>query len=230
LSPEALLITILEMIHANFQRYLFRKRPPRRLPRALATLLLIVPVLLLPAPGHAEETADTETILIRGVILPAGADQKESISVNILIRNRKLSVVTRDEIPSSEATLVFDAQGGIALGRLTIGEPASFLILNRDPRENVEVLLDTRSHTRFAIYEGDILLNKLSRESEVDSLASKKTEKERMAGLHATAYGAAVVLYGRDEVEPLGYEVCLWHFPRRGLSGQDFLALPGCRQ
>lgn len=152
--------------------------PRRLLPRALAVLLLIVPVLLLPARGHSEETTDTEIILIRGVILPAGDDQKESISVNILIRNKKLSVVTRDEILSSEATLVFDAQGGIALGRLTIGEPASFLILNRDPRENVEVLLDTRSHTRFAIYEGDILLNNLSRESEVDSLASKKPKRK----------------------------------------------------
>jgi len=171
--------TILDMIcDTDPRKHLIRKQLRRLLLRALAILLPIVPVLLQPAPGHSEETTGAETILIRGVQLIAEDDREATITVNILIKARKLSVVTKDEIPPSGAELVLDAQGGFVLGRLSIGEPASFLILDQDPREDIEVLLDTRSYTRFAIYKGDILLDDLPRASEADSLDQAKPKKE----------------------------------------------------
>ena len=36
------------------------------------------------------------------------------------------------------------------------------MILDQDPRENTDILLDTKSHTVFAVLKGEIVLNKLS--------------------------------------------------------------------
>jgi phosphate-selective porin OprO/OprP len=189
--------TILDMVNdADSRKHLIWKN--LLLLRALALLLPVASVLLQSVPVLSEETTGAETILIRGVQL-VSEDDKEAVSVNILIKAGELSVMTKDEIPSSEAEMVLDAQNGFVLGRLNIGEPASFLILKRDPRENVEVLLDTRSHTLFAIYEGDIVLNKLSRQAESDSLAQKQPEKT--GWLAYTPPPMALPLSYRDETK-----------------------------
>ncbi len=113
------------------------------------------------AVAGATEVLQPESILVRNVQLISGADQADTVAVNILVKDGNLKVITRDRIRKSEAELVINANGGFVLGSLDLGEPASFLILNEDPRRNVEVLLDTRSHATFAIHEGKILLNTL---------------------------------------------------------------------
>ena len=47
------------------------------------------------------------------------------------------------------------------MGKLEIGEPANFLILDGDPRENFEIRLDTATYARFAIRDGVIARNRL---------------------------------------------------------------------
>jgi phosphate-selective porin OprO/OprP len=126
--------------------------------RILSVALLC---LFVAQPAITAQEADPEIILIRNVRLVEREGQAEEEVVSILIKGDKLDVVTKDEIPAEQATHVFDAQQGVLLGKLHIGEPASFLILEEDPREKVEVLLDTKSYTRFAIYEGVILENSL---------------------------------------------------------------------
>lgn len=87
------------------------------------------------------------------------AAETNDVIVNLLIRNGELDIVTLDEISTEEADLTVDAQNGFLLGALEIGQPPSFLILDQDPRENFEVLLDTATYARFAIQDGRIVRN-----------------------------------------------------------------------
>ncbi len=91
----------------------------------LAALLCLSPA----QPFLATQEEDPEIVLIRNVRLVEREGQAEEEVVSILIKDHKLEVVTKDEIPAEEATRVFDAQQGVLLGKLHIGEPASFLIL-----------------------------------------------------------------------------------------------------
>lgn len=102
-----------------------------------------------------------ETILVKNVRLIDREGKTEDKTVNILIDKQRLKLVTRDEIPLEKADFAVDALNGILLGNLEIGEPASFLILGQDPRENFATLMDTDTHTQFALHEGKIVRNRL---------------------------------------------------------------------
>ena len=121
-----------------------------------------------PLPAHA---AEGQSILLKNVSLidPAGAGGP--LTVNILIEDGKLELVTQDAVSSQKIDSSYDIAGGVVLGTLSLGEPASFLILDGDPRENVELLLDTRTHARFAIHQGEVLKNTYAP-------ASRKSEDE----------------------------------------------------
>ena len=136
----------------------------RRLGVALLgfVLLFLQPCLL------AQARDADETVLIRNVRLIDRDGDDEDAVVNILIKNGKLDVVTKDRLPASEATLVVDAQNGILLGKLALGEPPSFLIFDKDPREDAAIILDTKTHARFAVHEGEILKNTLDEVTEVE--------------------------------------------------------------
>jgi phosphate-selective porin OprO/OprP len=108
-------------------------------------------------PALAQQTG--QSILLRNVILIDREGAKENVQVNLLIRDNLLDIVTQDTIPLEDADETFDAAGGVVLGQLKLGEPASFLILDDDPRENVDVLLDTKTHATFAIRRGIVLKN-----------------------------------------------------------------------
>lgn len=123
-------------------------------------LLFSVDGLLIAARAQdAPVAVESTSVLIRNVRLIDRDGEVEDVSVNILIRDNKLDVVTEDEIATAEAELAVDALNGILLGALELGQPPSFLILDEDPRENFDVLLDTATYTRFAIYEGEIVRN-----------------------------------------------------------------------
>jgi phosphate-selective porin OprO/OprP len=79
----------------------------------------------------------------------------------VLIVNGKLAVVTKDELVVESGDVAVDSNGGFLFGRLALGASPSFVILDEDPRENVDVLLDTKTHARFAIREGVIVKNEL---------------------------------------------------------------------
>ncbi len=113
-----------------------------------------------------------ETVLIRNVTLVNQVGEAEDIVVNILLRNRKLDVVTQDKIAADTVELALDAQEGILLGKLDLGEAPNFLILSGDPRDDFKVLLDTATYARFAISDGVIVLNRLR--SILDSVEQAK--------------------------------------------------------
>jgi len=114
----------------------------------------------------AVEAEDVEFLLIRNVRLIDRSGQSEDRVVNILVEESKLEFITEDEIEPEEGMSTYDGRYGVVMGVLSIGQPANFLILDQDPREDIEILLDTKTHVVFAIRDGEIIRNTLSRVAE----------------------------------------------------------------
>lgn len=114
--------------------------------------------------GYAQGSlSKSESILIRNVTVIDQTGNTEDIVVSILISQMKLKLISLDKIDLRETDIAFDAKGGFILGTLEVGKLASFIILNQDPRNNVDVILDTKLHTIFAAAKGEVVLNKLIR-------------------------------------------------------------------
>ena len=126
--------------------------------------LYIAILILLPFLGLCQDMInDMQSILIRNItVIDLGGETKDVV-VSILIKDKKLVLVTQDKIAISKADITFDAQGGFILGKLEVGNLAGLIILDQDPRANVDVLLDTRLYTVFAFSKGEVVLNKLIR-------------------------------------------------------------------
>ena len=117
-------------------------------------------ILLLPLAAGAQDI-DPDRVLIRNVTLIDPAGKTEDTIVNILIREHKLELITEDKISRDEADQVVNAQGGVIVGKLEIGQQPSFLIFSEDPRENFQVMLDTRTYSIFAVHDGVVVKNRL---------------------------------------------------------------------
>jgi len=127
-------------------------------------ILMMVPIL-----GSTQEMInDMQNILIRNVKVIDQSGTSEDVVVSILIRNKKLRLVTQNKIELKEVEIAFDADGGFILGKLEAGELAEFIILGEDPRINSDVILDTRAYAVFALAQGEVVLNKLYRIDQED--------------------------------------------------------------
>ena len=119
-------------------------------------------MLLFLAPLAVQaQTVGPERVLIRNVVLFDPNGVAEDKIVNILLRENKLDVVTEDKISRAEADMVVNANKGILMGRLEIGEKPSFLIFNQDPRQNFDVMMDTFTYSVFAVDAGVVVKNRL---------------------------------------------------------------------
>jgi len=107
------------------------------------------------------QIVDPQNVLIQNVYLAEGGSETEAVLLNILIRDNKLEIVSKDALPDDGSVVILDARNGYLLGNLVIGEAPSFIILNQDPRENFEILLDTSFFTIFAIHSGRLFRNNL---------------------------------------------------------------------
>ena len=143
------------------------------LSRVQASFPILALLLTLVAPGQAHSE---ESILIRNATLINRGGEQDKVGVNILIKDSKLDIISEDLIPIAEADVSYDAAGGVVLGELTLGKPASFLILRGNPRQNVKLLLDTKTHATFAIYQGEVIKNTF-----VTIIDETPEEKERGA-------------------------------------------------
>jgi phosphate-selective porin OprO/OprP len=129
-------------------------------------LLAVLVVLALWYTTLSAQITGPENILIRNVTLMDPTGKTEDRIVNILIRGRKLNVITEDKISRDEAEQIINANAGFIVGKLEVGELPSFMILSEDPREDFGVMLDTRIYARFAIHEGVVVKNRLLEEIE----------------------------------------------------------------
>ena len=130
---------------------------------------IIVLVITLNIPGVGQNLKEIQKILIRNVTLADQNFNDQDVVLNLLIKNKKLSLVTKDPVEMKQADITLDAKGGYVLGKLETGEIAEFIILEKDPRTNQDVILDTRSHTLFAMDKGEVVVNKLFRIDQEDS-------------------------------------------------------------
>ena len=124
----------------------------------LAHIILLVAACVAAPVAHA---ADSERIIVTNAKLVGRDAAAQDAAINLLIIDGKLSVVTKDELVIEPGDLALDSNGGFLFGRLALGASPSFVILDQDPRENVDVLLDTKTHARFAIRDGVIVKNEL---------------------------------------------------------------------
>lgn len=135
----------------------------------MTKLFHVAILMMIPFWGLSQELiTDMQNIIIRNVTVIDQTRKTEDEVVSILIRDKKLKLVSRDKIELKEADIAFDAKGGFVLGRLELGSLAGFIILDQDPRTNVDVMLDTRTYGVFAVSKGEVVLNKLTR-IDVDS-------------------------------------------------------------
>jgi phosphate-selective porin OprO/OprP len=138
--------------------------------------LLLAFLTLLPALADAQ-IIDPQNVLLRNVYLIEGGEGTKDVLVNVLITDNKLEAVSKDEIPANEAAMVVDARNGFLLGQLTVGETPSFIILNQDPRDSFETLLDTDAFTIFAIHDGRLFRNNLFEVPEEERIEEEKKKK-----------------------------------------------------
>ena len=87
--------------------------------------------------------------------------------VSLIILNGKLEMVSKDELDAHSSIEVFDAKGSFLLGNLAVGDPANFLILNKNPSDDLGVLLDVNSYLEFAVKEGELVANNLGKDTNI---------------------------------------------------------------
>jgi phosphate-selective porin OprO/OprP len=141
--------------------------------------LLLATFLFSAFAGAAEVSSGDQpsiTILIENVRL-IDNDAEQDPVVNIVIRNGELDIVTPDKVTIEELTLKVDAKRGFLLGKLELGTTPNFLVLDGDPRENFDILLDTKTHTDLAVEDGQLVLNRLT-----VSAATPTAEEKKQAG------------------------------------------------
>ncbi|MGI9260396.1 MAG: OprO/OprP family phosphate-selective porin, partial [Woeseiaceae bacterium] len=107
------------------------------------------------------QIVDPQNLLIRDVYIVEGGEGAEPALVSILIKENALELVSMDELPVEDGISAVDGRSGYLLGQLVVGETPSFLILNQNPAENFDVLLDTDFYTIFAIHDGVLRRNNL---------------------------------------------------------------------
>jgi phosphate-selective porin OprO/OprP len=105
------------------------------------------------------QVVDPQNVVIRNVYIATA--EAEDVPVNLLIRDDKLELVSRDDIPTPEGVFALDAEGGYLIGKIELGKSPSFIILDGDPRADFDVLLDTDTHAVFAVHEGELRKNRL---------------------------------------------------------------------
>ena len=139
-------------------------------------LLFIVLVgWLLPQCSLAEVPTSRDALLINNVVLVDRDGEGERI-VNLFVKQGRLKMVSMDPIPDEQGAQVVDADKGYVLGRLEVGDLASFMILNQDPITHFEALLDTQTHAVFVVKEGVIVRNRLGPVPEESEVSKKEKE------------------------------------------------------
>ena len=111
--------------------------------------------------SQSDSDSDSVNVLVRNVLLMDPANEGQDTLVQLLIEDGVLKLVTRDKVASDVADLVINAQRGVLLGDLNLGEPPTFLVLSGDPRKSFQVLLDTDRYTVLAVHQGKVVRNRL---------------------------------------------------------------------
>ena len=147
----------------------------------LQACLLCLPGGLNQASAEALPSKPASVIIKNAMI--ANRDGKGQQTVSLVIKKGRLKMVTADNIKEKNETLIVDAGNGFLLGQLEVGSPANLMIMDKDPVENFDVLLDTQTHAVFVMRDGIILRNRLRPSPREDK--QEKKEQEPKSGWFA---------------------------------------------
>jgi phosphate-selective porin OprO/OprP len=139
--------------------------------------LLIILCLVGSATQLSAQVIDPQNLVIENVYILAS--EVEHAPTNLLIRDNKLELLSKDEIPIPNGFVALDANEGYLMGYLTLGESPSFIILNADPRTDFEILLNIDAYSVFAIHNGALRKNTLPFAEDMFE------DKHKKAGWHA---------------------------------------------
>ena len=156
-------------------------------PALLASLVLLMSMF-----AAASVAADSDRIIVTNAHLIGRDAPSEDVRVNLLVVGGRLDVVTKDDLVVQPDDVAVDASAGFLFGELVLGKSPSFVILDRDPREDFNVLLDTGSHVRFAMRSGAIVMNELP---EVPPAPPETTPKVRAWQAYAPPPMAVPIKY-----------------------------------
>jgi phosphate-selective porin OprO/OprP len=148
--------------------------------------------------AHAQETSEPRDILIRNATLLDPGSKVPDRMVSLLISDGKLEIITEDRIPGEGVDEVVNANAGFIIGNLEIGAPPNFMILIADPRENFEILLDTKKYASFAIHDGRVVKNVLVQVIEEEEEAGTEEQVRSTGWLAYTPPPLAVPLSYAD--------------------------------
>jgi phosphate-selective porin OprO/OprP len=123
--------------------------------RILLSFLLLAGL----TPQLAAGLVDPQNLVIENVYI--AAESAEDAPISLLIRDNKLELLTKDDIPVPDGFVALDANGGYLVGNLVLGESPSLMILDADPRTDFEALLNHKSHSVFVIHNGELRRNSL---------------------------------------------------------------------
>jgi|GEM_PF-818609 len=150
------------------------------------TILLLCLSVFLARQVKADTSSTVEQInqkiVIRNISLVNPKNVEKITTASLVITNKLFDLVTQDDVEVTHGDIIFDGQNGFILGSLESGKTANFMILDANPHENIDALLDTKKHTLLAIRNGVIIRNNLKHESNISTLAEQKTNKTKRAG------------------------------------------------
>ena len=129
--------------------------------RARAVTALCPPVDDLRGQAPLAHAAEAERIVVTNAHLIGRDAASKDVRINLIIVSGKLVVVTKDDLVIEPGDIAVDANAGFLLGQLVLGARPRFVILDQDPREEFDVLLDTGEHVRFAVEDGVVVKNEL---------------------------------------------------------------------
>ncbi len=141
--------------------------------RWLVGLMLVIPAV---CPVSAEN-APTR-ILVRNVSLIDPSDPTRDVTLNLLVVDGKLDLVTEDEIPVEDINFLVEGENRVLMGILDAGSPANFMILDEDPRGCFDCILDTKAHIVFAMRQGIVVADALKAEVELNPKEPAETPTE----------------------------------------------------
>jgi len=123
--------------------------------------MMILFLVVLPVCDSLAQIIDPQNVLIKNVYIVSAESKEDDSPVNVLVRDNKLEIITRDEVKLEDGTMTVDGDGGFLLGTLKVGETPSFFILDEDPTKDFDVLIDSAPHVVFAVDDGKLVKNRL---------------------------------------------------------------------
>jgi phosphate-selective porin OprO/OprP len=158
---------------------------------ALAALLFV-------GFAEAQKAEEPRDILIRNATLMDPGGTAPDRMVSLMVRGGKLDIITEDAIPGEGVDEIINANAGFIVGNLEIGAPPNFMILIADPREDFQVLLDTKKYASFAMHDGRVVKNSLVQVLEPEQDVQAREQPRQSSWLAYTPPPLAVPLSYAD--------------------------------